>query len=170
MLVAMSDSDRPDLKIRIKSKEFSFDVVTYTIQLEELITMIICLQLSKDWMKTHLYMDYFDKVGFDSKISLAETILTINYPKILEQHPTIFEEIRFVKDLRNLVAHRSRHYEMDYDGKNTKFVLHHRKIAKQIRLDETEMKERVLRVENCLDDVRKMVDSISKEFGMNGIV
>ena len=80
------------------------------------------MQLSKDWMKTTSYMDYFDNVGFDNKINLAETILKTNHPQILKKFPKIIGEIRAMKNLRNNVAHRSRHYEMDSEEKNLKFL------------------------------------------------
>lgn len=166
----MSKSERPDAKIREVSKEFSFDVVTYTIQVEEMLTSIICLQLSKEWMKTFSYRDYFENVGFDNKINLAEIILETNYPKILEKFPTIFEEIRNMKKLRNLVSHRNRHYEMDSEGKNTKFVLTHRIIKKQIRLNVQQMKKETIKLEKCVKDVEEILNLIANHFGIRAVV
>ena len=166
----MSKSERLDAQIRQKSEEFSFNVVTYTIQLEEILTTIICLQLSKDWLKMSSYMDYFDNVGINNKINLAEIILKTNHPNILKKYPKIFAQIKNIKDLRNLVAHRNRHYEMDSEGKNPKFVFHHRKIKKQIRLTEEQMTMRVKKIEKCLGDLTKVQNLFGKDFGLKSII
>ncbi|MEX0597862.1 MAG: hypothetical protein WD512_15330 [Candidatus Paceibacterota bacterium] len=166
----MSKSERSDIQIRQISKEFSFNVVTYTIQLEEMLTMIICLELSKDWMKMGPYMDYFDNVGFESKINLAEIILKANHSHILKKFPKIIEEIRTMKILRNNVAHRNRHYEMDSEGKNTKFVLFHRKINKQIRFTESQMLQRTKKLEKCVNDMQKVLGFFGRDFNIKAIV
>jgi len=166
----MKKSKSTEDLIRESSREFSFNVVTYSIQLEEIMTNIICLELSKDWLEMESFEDYFDKVSFENKINLAETILKNNHPKTLKKFPKIFANVRQVKKIRNQLAHRNRHYEVNPQGKNAKFVLHHRKIKKQIRLSEKEMTKQIEKIEKCLNDMHKVQDLFAKDFGYKGIV
>ena len=166
----MSESERPDAKIRQVSKEFSFNVVTYTIQLEEILTMIICLELSKDWMKMPSYMDYFENMAIERKIDLAKIIITINHPKILKKFPKIFNEIKDIKELRNKLSHRNRHYLMNYETKDGKFVLSHRKINKAIILTEEQMLKETQKIEKCFENMHKLLNLFGKDFGIRSIV
>ena len=166
----MSESEKPDAKIRQASKEYSFNVVTYTIQLEEILTMIICLELSKDWMKMSPYMDYFEKMVIERKIELAKIILENNHSEVFKKFPKIFNEIKNIKELRNKLSHRNRHYTINYETKDTKFVLAHRKINKSVILSEERMLKDTKKIEKCLEDMHKLLNLFGKDFGIRSIV
>ena len=163
----MSESNNDIKKI---SKEFSFSVVTKSIQLEEIMTTMICLELSKDWLKMENFIDYFDRVTFDNKITLAETILKSNHSSILKKFPKIFSKIREIKDLRNNLAHRDRYYLASVDGSELKFVLHHRKRGKQIEFTKSEMIKQSKKIEKCVKDMWEVQNLFAKDFGYKSIV
>lgn len=166
----MSESGlRLDPKFRQISKEFSFNVITRAIQLEEIMTTIICLELSKNWMKIDPYMDYFDNFGFDSKIKLSEIILKTNHPEILKKYPKIFASVREMKDLRNKLAHLNRYFETDSEDKYTEFVLHHKKIEKQIKFTEKQMLQYDGKMRKWVGDMRRILHLIGNDFGIERI-
>lgn len=167
----MSESRRRlDPKFRQMSKEFSFNVVTRAIQLEEIMTTIICLELSKNWMKMEPYMDYFDNIGLDNKIDLSEIILKTNHPKILKKYPKIFENVREIQKLRNKLVHQNRHFEMNSDEVYTDFVLYHRKIKKQVKFSEKQMLQYNQKLRESVGAMRRILDMFGKDFGLKKIV
>jgi hypothetical protein len=154
-------------KIRTLSKEFSFDIITRTIIIDEWLSIIICLESIKDWSKHAKFLNKLDHINLDKKIDLVKTVLEINYPKILQKYPEIINQISKVQFWRNRLGHYNRHYEMTEDGNNPMFVLHHRKISKQKRLTEEEIKKIMSDTQTCQNDVIAIAKIIGKEKGVN---
>ncbi len=166
----MSEFDTPNTEIKKMSKEFLFSVVKHSVHIEDVMTTIICLELSKDWLKTKNFTDYYDNVSFENKINLSEIILKSNHPNILKKFPKIFLEIREIKKLRNSLAHNDRYYLASVDGSEHKFVLHPRKIGKQMEFTKSEMIKQTKKAEKCLKDVWKVQDLFAKDFGYSQII
>lgn len=161
--------DESNSDIKNISKEFSFNVITHTIQLEDVMTTIICLELSKDWLKMENFVDYFDRTGFDYKIKLVETILKTNHPHILQKFPDIFSEIKEIKNLRNNLAHKDRFYLASVNGSEVKFALHNKKNT-LLEFTESEMVLQMKNIEKCLKDMWKIQDLFAKDFGYSSII
>lgn len=141
--------------------------MTNTIIVEERLTNIICMTIAKQRSDIEKLLDYFERFGFDNKVELVKIILECNHPEILQKYPEMFTQIGQIQYWRNRLAHLNRHYEMDSEGKNAKFVLHHRKIAKQERLTEKKMRGIMSMAEKCNIDVAGVEMSVAKEKGFS---
>ena len=143
---------------------FAFQIMTHTIDIEEILTKIIVWSITKHASNLDSFLDCFERFGLDNKIELSKAVLKYNYPEIYKNHPEIFSKIGQIKKWRNQLAHLNRYVEDDYMRGSTELVLHNRS-TKEERFTEKKMHKIMLMAENCSSELYSIWNLIGRERG-----
>ena len=153
--------------IKKLSEEFQFKILIYSNNIDRDLTMIICMELAKEWSEMVNFIDHYQNVIFSRKIKLVNTILKSNYPDIYEKYPDVFIQIGQIKAIRNKIAHFLSSYLANDDGSKTWFVLSPLIVRenenKEQQLSEEEMRGFMEMVEICSSNVREIMVLVGKK-------
>lgn len=148
------------------TKLFAFKVLTYTINTEELLKIIICISTATKSSSIEKFAEYYDEISLDKKIGLARVILENDYPEILARYPKVFTQINELKRWRNLLAHINRYFVTDHTNNRSHFVIEGRKTSQQEELTEDKMHKIMLEAEKCYNVIAQIMIDVANKKGV----